>query len=241
VSSPGVAPTGTVEFVDGTTIIGTGTITNGVASFVTSALAAGSHSITAVYTGGGNYTTSTSAAVVESVGDFSVASGSASQTVTLGGTVTFPLTVTPVGSATLAGAVVFTVSGVPAGASVSFAPATLAAGAGTTNVTLTIVAPAQLAMLERQRRGGLGSREKLGGMALALLLLPFSGRLRKRAGRLSRGVSLGLLLLAGTMTAMGVSGCGSGSPATSQESFTLTVNGTSGTLLHSTTVSLTVK
>jgi len=246
-TSPGTTPIGTVDFVDGTTIVGSGTISSGVASFTTSALAAGSHSITAVYTGDANYGAITSAAVVEVVDDFSLTVGgsSASQTVALSGAATYTLAVTPVGSTTLPGAVNFTVSGLPAGASVSFAPAIVAAGAGATNVTLTIVAPAKLAMLERRPGPDYDSRKGLasiGGFAgLALLLLPFSRRLRKRAGKLSRAVSLGLLLLAGAATAIGISGCGTGSPTQSSETFTLTVNGTSGTLIHTAIVTLTVQ
>jgi len=43
--------TGTVTFNDGTTPLGTGTLINGVATFTTVSLPAGSHSITAVYAG----------------------------------------------------------------------------------------------------------------------------------------------------------------------------------------------
>ena len=66
VTSPGAGPpTGTVTFMDGTATLGTGTLAtvNGVttATFTTSALAVGSHSITAVYSGDTDDITSTSA------------------------------------------------------------------------------------------------------------------------------------------------------------------------------------
>jgi hypothetical protein len=49
-------PTGTVDFYDGTTKIGSGTLNNaGTATFTTSSLAVGSHSITAVYEGDSNF------------------------------------------------------------------------------------------------------------------------------------------------------------------------------------------
>jgi hypothetical protein len=51
--SPGAA-SGSVTFKDGTTSVGTGTLSNGTATFSTSILAAGGHSMTAVY--GGNTT-----------------------------------------------------------------------------------------------------------------------------------------------------------------------------------------
>src|SRR5207302_1106657 len=41
--------TGTVQFVDGTTTLGTGTIAGTVATFITTTLAVGTHPITAVY------------------------------------------------------------------------------------------------------------------------------------------------------------------------------------------------
>jgi hypothetical protein len=57
------APTGTVTFKDGSTVLGPGTLstTGGVttASYSTAALSAGSHTITAVYNGDSNFPTST--------------------------------------------------------------------------------------------------------------------------------------------------------------------------------------
>jgi hypothetical protein len=64
-------PTGTVTFKDGSTVLGTGTlqVINGIATatFTTSSLAVGSHSITAVYTGDSNFVTSTSAVINQQV------------------------------------------------------------------------------------------------------------------------------------------------------------------------------
>jgi hypothetical protein len=52
--------TGTVQFQDGITSLGTATIANGTATLAISTLAAGTHSITAVYGGSTNYAGSTS-------------------------------------------------------------------------------------------------------------------------------------------------------------------------------------
>ena len=53
--------TGTVKFLDGTTSLGpAASLSSGVATFATSTLAIGTHSITAVYSGDPNYTTVTS-------------------------------------------------------------------------------------------------------------------------------------------------------------------------------------
>src|SRR5262249_12990035 len=66
-SAPGT-PTGTVTFLDGVTTLGTGTLNgSGVATFTTSTLTGGSHSITAVYPTTGNFAGSTSPVVVQTV------------------------------------------------------------------------------------------------------------------------------------------------------------------------------
>jgi Big-like domain-containing protein len=61
-------PTGTVTFDDGSTTLGTGTLdSEGVATFSTSALTVGTHSIKAVYASDGNFSGSTSAALKQVV------------------------------------------------------------------------------------------------------------------------------------------------------------------------------
>ena len=64
--SPSTA-TGTVQFFDGSTSLGTAAVGNGTASLSTSSFAAGSHAVTAVYSGDGNFLTSTSFAIVQTV------------------------------------------------------------------------------------------------------------------------------------------------------------------------------
>ena len=61
--APGAGtPTGTVLFKDGSTILGAATLNNlGVATFMTSALPVGTHTISAVYAGDNNFMSSTSA------------------------------------------------------------------------------------------------------------------------------------------------------------------------------------
>jgi hypothetical protein len=66
--SPGSGtPTGSVTFKDGTTSLGTGTLSGGRATFKTSALSAGTHSITAVYSSDKNFTASTSPVLAQTV------------------------------------------------------------------------------------------------------------------------------------------------------------------------------
>ena len=113
--SPGSGtPTGTVTFDDGTTSIGTAaTLTAGVATFTTSTLtASGSpYSITAVYSGDTNFTTSTSSAVSQVVNQASTTTALTSGTnpSVSGQSVTFTATVAAVspGSGTPTGTVTF--------------------------------------------------------------------------------------------------------------------------------------
>jgi hypothetical protein len=67
VSGAGLAPTGSVTFRDGAIILGTRTVSAGVATFTTSTLSSGAHSITATYNGDLNYNLRTSAAFAQNV------------------------------------------------------------------------------------------------------------------------------------------------------------------------------
>ena len=234
-------PTGTVTFFDGTATLGTGTLTSGVASLVISTLTAGSHSITVSYAGDDSFLSGTSAPVTEFVEDFTVnlVNTAATATVTPGSTVTFTFNVAPPSGATFPANITFSLSGLPTGANYSFSPPTLQAGAGATNVTLTVILPQGL-------QASTSTGKLLRGTAplsLALLLLPFAGRLRKAGKRFSRLLP-GLLLLAASLAAMaGMSGCGAtiGYFGQKQESYTVTVTGTSGALSHSATITITVE
>jgi hypothetical protein len=104
-------PTGTVTFKDGATTLGTGTLNaSRQATFTTSSLSAGSHSITAVYGGDSNFTGSTSPALTQTVGQAATttALSSSANPSTVGQAVTFTATVTPTsGSGTPTGTVTF--------------------------------------------------------------------------------------------------------------------------------------
>jgi len=71
VTAPGAgSPSGVVTFLDGTTTLGTGTLSATApftATFTTSSLAVGSHSITASYAGDTNFSGSTSAVLTQTV------------------------------------------------------------------------------------------------------------------------------------------------------------------------------
>jgi hypothetical protein len=244
VSSAASVPTGTVNFLYGTTSLGSSPVVAGVAILTTSALPIGSDSITAVYSGDPNFITQTSLAATVIVQDFtlniSTAGGSiVSQTVLPGGIATYNLVVSPVDGTVFPAAVNFTVSGLPAGATATFSPQTLATGSGSTNVVLTIQTAQQNAVLQHDNRFSGGFMP----IALSILLLPFSQRLRRSSRKLGRATSLALLLLIGLGAVAGLTGCGSGSGyfSQAQQTYNVTVTGNSGTLTHSTTVTLTVE
>jgi uncharacterized repeat protein (TIGR03803 family) len=75
-SSKGAPPNGeSVSFMQGTTVLGTGTLSSGTAVFMTSTLAVGTHSITAVYSGDSTFAASTSKPVKQVVNKATGGSG----------------------------------------------------------------------------------------------------------------------------------------------------------------------
>ncbi|TCK73743.1 Ig-like domain-containing protein [Acidipila rosea] len=109
-ASNGSIPTGTVVFEDGATVLGAGSVNgSGLASYSTTALATGQHSVTANYSGDANNGASVSAPINQIVQQNTTTSLTANKTVTLGGT---PLSLTASvvganGSHQLSGSVTF--------------------------------------------------------------------------------------------------------------------------------------
>ncbi|MDR3799828.1 MAG: Ig-like domain-containing protein, partial [Terracidiphilus sp.] len=244
-----IVPTGSVTFYDGSTAIGTGTLSasgsgaSAIAKLTTTSLATGSHAITANYPGDtNNQSSSNTPALTEVVEDFSVTANSpTTSTVEPGLAATFTFTVSPVSPATtFPAAITLTASGLPKGATATFSPTSIASGAGSTTFTLTVVTP--ITTLSHNQSPVQGARWPL--VAVALLLLPLAGRFRRSGRRLSRMLSLMLLVAAGLTAAGALNGCGGVStgyfgqaPATSS----ITVTGASGSLNHTASVSLTVE
>ncbi|MGA7159207.1 MAG: pectinesterase family protein [Acidobacteriaceae bacterium] len=137
----GVMPTGTYEFLDGMTVLASGTLdASGEATFTTSTLATGTHNITMTYSGDANFTGGTSAVATITVpaapltptttaltvstpsstyggsisGNVTVTQQTGSGTPT--GSITFHSGATTVGSCMLSiGSCSYTLNGVPAG------------------------------------------------------------------------------------------------------------------------------
>lgn len=254
--------TGTVTFYDGATALGSVALSQGVATYVTSSLSAATHSITAVYAGDSNYAAATSSAVSQVVIDYTVTGGVPGQTggtggslvptqvVSPGGTALFELTLSPIGSTAsipLSAPMTFTVSdnlpagsvvaltapGVPAGARTL----TLPAGASAGSVQLRVQLPQQTATLHR------GDSLTTLPFAFGILMLPFTGKMGRAAGKRARRSGLWLVLaLASLATVAGLSGCGAvNSGFVTAQHYTITVTATSGSLSRSTSFNLTVR
>jgi hypothetical protein len=94
--SPSTA-SGTVQFLDGSNLIGTGAVSAGTTSFASSSLTTGAHSITAAYTGDTNDESSTSSAVTQTVNQVTTSTALSVDInpAAAGQTVTFTATVLP--------------------------------------------------------------------------------------------------------------------------------------------------
>jgi sugar lactone lactonase YvrE len=241
------APSGTVSFYDGATLLTTAPINAGVATYTSSSFAGGSHSLTALYSGDSNFLTATSAPLlqtVSSIPDFSIAAtGTTTQSANPGQTATFSFAVQPqVG--TFTSPVTLSASGLPTGATAVFTPATIPSGSGATTFTVAIKTAALTAASKPRALHG---NTLLLPASAALLLLPFGIKRRTSLSKASRRL-LGLILLlaAGAVTS-GLTGCGSGGFfPNSPQSYTITVTATANsaantTLQHTATVTLTVQ
>jgi hypothetical protein len=110
VTAPVGTPTGTFTFKDGSTVIVSGVpLAGGMGTYQTTSLSAGAHTVTAVYSGDSNFSTSTSSPVIDTVYSSSPATTttlvSSANPAAPGQSVTFTATVTTSGAGTPTGTV----------------------------------------------------------------------------------------------------------------------------------------
>jgi len=212
------------------TISGSTVTVNGAGTVVLSATQAATGNYAAA-NASASFTVTAAAAL-----DFTMAAGTAtqSQTVSAGGAATYTLQIAPTGGA-YPDNVTFTASGVPAGASFNFSPALVPANNGPATVNFTVQTTAARASNSHVNLGG--PQNRFTPVTLGLLLLPLVGMRKVRKGLRKTALPLCALLLWGTMSLIG---CG-GSVQGQGQSYNITVTATSGTLQHSTTVTLQVK
>lgn len=236
-------PTGTVTFYYNGIPIGTGTLNaSGTATLTTSSLPVGTGAITIVYSGDSNYVSSTSVPVSITVAaapvlDFTLSLTSAqSQTVISGAAAPYAVRVAPTSSA-YPGVVTFTATGLPPGATVTFSPTTIAANAGSAPVNLIVQTASIVGM--NKLEGNATS------IAVSLLLLPLAAarRMRRTAAAAGRYIFMMFVLLAGAVTAMGLTGCGThnGFLGHAPQNYNITITATSGTIQHSVNATVNVQ
>jgi hypothetical protein len=241
--SPSVTgtPSGTVTFFDNTVQVGLPvTVVNGQAQ-ISTLLLSGPQSITATYSGDGNFLGSSSTATPSTIVsvaplDFTlIPLTSLTFSVVPGTTGSFSFNITPLYNI-YPGPVSFTLTGLPTGATYTFTPSSIAANGGPQNVTVTIFIPAAVV------RNSSPSRPGTAPLALAVLLplLALSGLRHRRRW-------LGTLLLVVSIFAVGaLSGCGSGTVGNgffgqAPKTYPVVVTINSGGVQHTLNVSLQVQ
>jgi hypothetical protein len=230
VSSNGGTPANgeSVTFMSGSTSLGMGQLNSGVATLTTTALTAGTDSITAAYGGDSYFAGSTSTAINQVVMDFTVAASPSLQTVTAGQSGSATITVTPQNG--FASTVALTCAVVPAGPTCSLLPTSVTPSGSAVSSTLTVATTAASASLRQK------SSQLLPGAALAVALCFFGFRKRRRLQL--------LLLLAASITGLSLlNGCGSSPTVSNSQSaiYTVTVAATAvSTDTHTATFVLTV-
>jgi hypothetical protein len=232
VSSTTGTPSGTITYYDGSTALGTATVTSGKATFSLSSLAAGSHTITAVFAGNDPYQTSTSnAQIVLIISGFTLTATPASQSVYTGEAASYEITVTPGSAFTLD--VALSCSGAPDNSTCTITPSAVTGGSGTAKMTIQTTAPSRVSAVTPITKAGRAAP------LLAILFLPWLARRRRGWWALV----LALSLISGGVMACG--GAGTLSGGTTAGGYTVTISGTASyggvTVNASTPVTLQVK
>lgn len=130
-----LTPTGTVTFMDGAATLGTASVSGTTATFTTSALTVGAHSVTVVYGGDSNNAAATSPAITVTVGKSTptVTASANNNTPALGVTVTLTATladgISPTGTVTFKDGATTLGTGAIAGTTATYQTAALTLGA----------------------------------------------------------------------------------------------------------------
>jgi len=241
------AATGTVSFYDGQTLLGTVAVSGGSASYSTSLLSVGAHTISAEYSGDGNFNPNTSSSATVTVSAvtpaFTLSATPTSASITGGqnGIALLELAA----NATFADTVKLACSGAPTNATCTISPAsvTLAAGgSATASLILATSGTSTQAVLGPSSGLPFGPSGVITVAALiGMLFLP-------RSRRLERMGLFVLLLVAGGAGLTGCSGGGSSSnnnsvPTVAPGTYSITVTATpatSGAAAQTATFSVTV-
>ncbi|MFC6646757.1 Ig-like domain repeat protein [Granulicella cerasi] len=201
-------PTGTVNVLDGSTVLGTLTLdATGSGIYTTASLAVGTHPLTAVYSGSATYTSSKSATLSQVVNTAITPVGAGYQLIV--DPLTVPIYVGSTGVVNVQvvtfsnfnSAVKLSCSGLPDQSTCTFADSIIAVGGGTTKLLVGAGAPHNCNS-NTPYFSGLPARMGLPILSLSMLTLCVARRRRKL-----QGIALLALLLAMPTV---LTGCGSG-------------------------------
>ena len=206
-------PNGTVTFLDGQNALGTGVLNgNGMASFATPSLMAGRHSITASYSGDAANDASISAAVMVTVATpaspgYTMAVSSSDVVLTRGEVANLTVTLTPQNGFNTS--VNLTCSGLPAGATCNFNPATITPAGKPVSSTLSILAAVPPVTSENRAPQGSNRGRLALGLVMPWGMLSLIG-LAKRKNRSRCAIWLVRIAAAAVLVAgsLWMSGCG---------------------------------
>jgi hypothetical protein len=196
------------------------------------------HTLTASYAGDTKFDGSVSAGVTINIAsaDFSFGATPTTATVIAGDSTQFMLTVTPVGG--FANNVTFSCSPVT-GISCTFSPATVNSANGTASTTLTVTTSTSVTRYGFLMPAVIGPCALIIALSLLVLAMLCGGKLRiARASTLTVTASLAIVAL---VLAMG--GCGGygGSSQPNRGTASILVIAQSGSVAHTTTVTVTVQ
>jgi hypothetical protein len=242
-------PTGTVAFMDGATQIGSSSLNGVVSTFSTTSLAAGTHNVTAVYSGDANYNsyTSTVEAVVITAPGFSLSTSGTLAAVNPGSSATANVNIAAVGgldptSVTLTCSV--TPAATPA-ATCTLGSTSVNGTNGTAVLTVSTSGPSASLNTPAGQKGS-GTLFAF-GMIVPAMLLGGAGMSKPNRRKLL-GFCLIFLVIGGCMLQ---SACGSSSNSNSHTStgnsgtpagaYTVSVTGTANGTQHSAQMTLTVQ
>jgi hypothetical protein len=250
-------PVGSVTFIDSGQNIRTVTLVNGVASFTTSTLAVGSHTIQVSYPGnyeGQSQTSAPTTLTIAGVPDFSLSLSSITATVTRGSAATTTISLTPLNG--FSAATSLTCTGAPTNSTCSISSPSVTPAGAAASATLTLQTNVQSASLihgPSPLNPDASTPIVAGTLPLGLLTLLSASRRRvgsvtARPRHLICGGSLFLAVsLLASLVSIVACGGGDGTSAGRQTlyptvgTYPLTVTATSGTTIRTATFTVTIQ
>jgi Bacterial Ig-like domain (group 3)/FG-GAP-like repeat len=252
-------PVGSVTFIDSGQNLATVTLVNGIASFTTSTLAVGSHTIQVSFPGnyeGQSQTSAPTTLTITGAPDFSLSLSATTATITHGSAAATTISLTPVNG--FSAATSLTCTGAPANSTCSISSPSVTPAGAAAAATLTLQTSVQSASLTPGRSpSNRGASTPIVAGTLPLGLLALLSACRRRVGSATAGprhlICGGSLFLAVSLLASLVSvvscggssgGGGSAGPQTlypAAGTYPLTVTATSGATIHTTTFTVTIQ